>query len=168
MKRRAWRLGALLAVALLGVVMVSELRGQSGWQMPVLGPVPAGSLIYARDSNNLGATATPSVTSITVGSGTAISKFTVYATHFGPSAMSALAASDVCCASAEQVIGGFSGLTLSDAVYMAPTAAGNTALCPALSARVVSAGNIGVRYAQLTTALCTPATGPYHFVAIRS
>lgn len=103
---------------------------------------------------------------ITVGtSGTQVTQVRIYSQILGPVAMAALSPSGTLTSATQ----GFTvdGLTQADKVFINGPAP--TALCPPNGAVFVSnASTLAIGFNQLTSDLCTPATGTYKITAIRS
>lgn len=105
-------------------------------------------------------TGTTSVTIGTTGSPTPIIKIRVFSPSLTPTQIAA-AIGEV-----EQLFT-VSGVNTSDIVIVNVPSTLNS-LCPMTAARVSALDQVALRFANLTVALCTPASGTYPVIAIRS
>jgi len=85
-----------------------------------------------------------------------------YSQTLNPTAMTALTGSDQRAFSAEQTFT-VTGLATGQTTFVNGPAP--TALCPPTHTRVSAANTLAVSFLQLTTAVCTPATGVYQIVS---
>ena len=60
------------------------------------------------------------------------------------------------------------GLAVADAIYLDSGNVAVTINCPHVAARVSATDTLQVTFGKFTTDLCTPATGIYHVVAVRT
>lgn len=193
MKRlRHWTLG-LLALLIAAILIDRQVDAQTANYMPIPSNVCAakGAVLVAQDvdkvtcvadvaagqvlvSGGVGAlpafSASPTLTaatiptlttatSLTLGGGTAITKIRVFAPTCSPSASSAAIQT------AEQSCT-VSGVTTADKIIVNGPAP--TSLCPLVGARVSGADTVALMFTTLTASACTPASGTYNIVAIRS
>lgn len=103
---------------------------------------------------------TPSVTSMTVGGGTPITGIAVYAPTLTPTQIAAAIGA------VEQTFT-VTGITTSDKIFVSAPA-GLTALCPLVGFRVSATNQIALTFTNLAIALCTPTSGAYAILAVRS
>jgi hypothetical protein len=104
--------------------------------------------------------AVTATTSLSVGATpTAITQIRVYAPSLTPAATTAAIQT------AEQTFT-VSGLATSDKVYINGPVP--TSLCPPVTVRVSAVDTLAIGFSVLTVAICTPASGTYNVVAVRS
>lgn len=176
--RNRWIAAAVLLLLALSPLM---LNAATTWRLPVQGNPGVGDVVYGRDanaltslasvaagsvlaSNGVGAapvwSAGPALTSATIGaSGTSITQIRVYASSLTP------AASSAAIQTTEQTFT-VTGLATTDKVYVNGPAP--TSLCPPTTFRVSAANTLAIGFTTLTASACTPASGTYNIVAIRS
>lgn len=131
-------------------------------------PIPSGvctvngQVLTAVDNGNSVqcASAVGATTSLTVGSGTAITKIVVYSVAVTPSSV----ATKVC---AEQSVT-VTGITTSDALFINPPTISTSPGAVAVAVRVSAADVAAVTFCNTGPATATPATGTYKFVGFRS
>lgn len=157
----------IFGLGLLGLIgAVGVVHSQTSYL-----PVPSGvctaanQILTAVDANNVQCSTAASLTtvaastSLTVGSGTAITKVVVYTASLTP------AASSAAIQTAEQTFT-VTGLTTADKVFVNGPAP--TSLCPPTTFRVSAADTLAIGFTTLTASACTPAAGTYKIVAVRS
>lgn len=147
--------------ALLGVFGLVGL----GVTQTTLMPIPSGvctaanQILAAVDSNNVRCTASPSIgTSLTIGSGTAITKVAVYsATVATPSI-----AANTCTETSVSV----SGITSGDKLYVNPPAISGSA--SVVAARHSGSDTVALTFCNMAALSNQPRPGTYTITAIRS
>lgn len=128
------------------------------WPMPS-GVGTAGQVLAFVDDNNVQGTSAPSITSITVGSGTAITKIAAYTATVTSFVLAANS-----CIEREYSV---SGITTADKVFVSPAyATGPEA--PPVTARAAAAGAIEVTFCNVHSVAVDPETGTLNVMAFRS
>jgi hypothetical protein len=126
-----------------------------------IGVVRARISVYTSGSISVSANATSSASGAAGLSGGAGSQMQFYSQTLNPVAMPALTG-NIVARSAEQDFT-VTGLATGQTVFINGPAP--TALCPPSNVRVSAASTMTVNFLQLTSAVCTPATGTYQIVA---
>lgn len=128
-------------------------------------PIPTGVgtsgqvLAVTSDGNNVqGTSAISAATSVTIGSGTAITKIQVLTASFTPTSVNA-----VTCADRSATV---TGIATTDKVFVTTPELGNSAA--AVAARASGANTVAVMFCNPTAGALTPTSGTYTFTAIRS
>lgn len=103
--------------------------------------------------------ASPAVTSMTIGGGTALTKMAVYAPSLTPSQIAAAIGT------VAQTFA-VTGISTADKLFVNPASV--TALCPVIAVKASATDQITLYFSNLTVALCTPASGTYTILAVRS
>ncbi len=100
---------------------------------------------------------------LTMAGSTTVTQIQILGPSLNPTAMAALSPIGTL-TSAEQTFT-VNGLTTKDQVFVNGPAP--TALCPMVGARVSAASTLSLSFTQLTSSVCTPATGTYEVTALR-
>lgn len=163
MKVKMVSLAIAALAALVSLVSLPVLAQTQKLPIPSGVCTTAGQLLAATDGNNVQCTSSPSIgTSLTVGSGTAITKIAVYSPSVSPSSVAATSC-------AEQAVT-VSGVTTGDKIVVnppfmqAPTTHGGVSVVAARP----ETDAVALTFCNVWNAAETPEGGTYTIVAFRS